>query len=331
MNSGLFSVLAAQPLRTKGFAFLHGAFNGVPWHALRPIGARVAGGAVAQDAFVLWVSPAGCIIAGSPPNGIGGDNLIHGDFRHGRIARGIGSVDLQLRRMASDSGNCVASGLGSALLAGETNTASGAYSAIAGGQSNMASGINSFIAAGSGSTTSGAYSFAGGQSGTASGQSSAVFGQIATASRVGQFAIGGSNRVGTYFPWQTSVCNLSGVTTNATPVTLLIGNHNTGGTARLSVTSGTVLRATFEITGVKSDGAQIAKYSRKAVFKNVSGTTTVSAVETVGTDIEDDATTDVAITADDTNDAVQVNVTGPSSGTWRWVCAVRFEDFAFGS
>jgi hypothetical protein len=46
----------------------------------------------------------------------------------------------------------------------------------------------------------------------------------------------------------------------------------------------------------------------KSCIKNVGGTTTlVGTVETIGTDIEDNAACDVAITADDTNDALQIS------------------------
>jgi hypothetical protein len=76
----------------------------------------------------------------------------------------------------------------------------------------------------------------------------------------------------------------------------------------------------------------VANYVRRVVIKNVGGTTAlVGTVETVGTDIEDNASTDVAITADNTNDALQINVTGIAAETWRWVAVVEGLEIAYGT
>lgn len=86
------------------------------------------------------------------------------------------------------------------------------------------------------------------------------------------------------------------------------------------------------ISGIKSDGSAIANYVRRVVIKNVGGTTSlVGSVETIGTDIEDNASTDVVITADDTNDALQISVTGITAETWRWVAVVEGLEIAYGT
>jgi hypothetical protein len=105
-----------------------------------------------------------------------------------------------------------------------------------------------------------------------------------------------------------------------------------GASTRLTIPSGKILFADLLISGVKSDGSAAACYKRKVAIKNVGGTTTlVGSVETIGTDIEDNASTDVAITADDTNDALQINVTGITSETWRWVAVVEGLEIAYGT
>ena len=70
---------------------------------------------------------------------------------------------------------------------------------------------------------------------------------------------------------------------------------------------------------------------RKVSIKNVGGTTSlIGSVEAIGTDIEDNVLTDVTITADNTNDALQINVTGISGETWRWVAVVEGLEIAYG-
>jgi hypothetical protein len=90
--------------------------------------------------------------------------------------------------------------------------------------------------------------------------------------------------------------------------------------------------ASLLVAGIKSDGSAAACYKRKVAIKNVAGTTSlVGSVETIGTDIEDNASTDVSITADDTNDALDISVTGIASETWRWVAVVEGVEIAYGA
>jgi len=117
-------------------------------------------------------------------------------------------------------------------------------------------------------------------------------------------------------------------TTNATPTTLFTD----GSAARLTIPSGKILFADVLVSGIKSDGSAAGCYMRKVAIKNVGGTTSlVGSVETIGTDIEDNASTDIAITADDTNDALKIEVTGIASETWRWVAVVEGLEIAYGS
>ena len=117
-------------------------------------------------------------------------------------------------------------------------------------------------------------------------------------------------------------------TTDATATTLMLD----GSAIRLTITSGKVMSAMCRICGIKSDGSAVSNYVRRVVIKNVGGTTSlVGSVETIGTDIEDNASTDIAITADDTNDALQINVTGIAAETWRWVAVVEGLEIAYGT
>jgi hypothetical protein len=105
-----------------------------------------------------------------------------------------------------------------------------------------------------------------------------------------------------------------------------------GASTRLTIPSGKVMFCDILISGIKSDGSAAACYKRKVAIKNVGGTTSlVGSVETIGTDIEDNASTDVAITADNTNDALQINVTGIAAETWRWVAVIEGLEIAYGT
>jgi hypothetical protein len=275
----------------------------------------------------------------------------------GGNARGANSIDLQTSRTAAAQ---VASGTGS-FAAGRNHTVSG-VSSVALGVTNVVSGDECSIAIGQECTASGYTQIAIGYQCTANaaytngciamgfnssatcgaGNSAAIAmgsyaastanatfasGEYATANKygmsaraAGRFAAGGDA--------QSCAFVLRRKTTDATATTLMLD----GSTTRLTITSGKILFADILISGIKSDGTAAACYKRKVAIKNVAGTTAlVGTVETIGTDIEDNAGTDVAITADNTNDALQINVTGIAAETWRWVAVVEGLEIAYGT
>ena len=280
----------------------------------------------------------------------------------GGNARGAYAVDLQTVRSAAAE---VASGYGS-IVAGNQCKAPGSR-AVAIGLFNTASGDFSFAAnyastaSGTGSTAFGGSSCAGAQSITvgnlttaagaqsigvgyqcfASGNQSQAFGYISAAA--GQYSMAhglgaGSNRLAMYSHSAGSfVANgdaqsarfvLRIKTTDATATPLMLD----GATTRLTIPSGKIMFADILISGILSTGASACCYKRKVAIKNVGGTTTlVGTVETIGTDIEDNAACDVAITADDTNDALDISVTGIAAETWRWVAVVEGLEIAYGT
>ena len=268
----------------------------------------------------------------------------------GGNARGANAIDLQT---LIDAATQVASGLYS-VVAGAANTASGDYS-IATGRRSIASGLGA-AAIGDFATASGAAAFAtsnttasgvnsfahGGNSNTASNTNAIAFGYGCTASAAFSQAFGLQSTADRYNQYShgggvvgSSGCGftrfvLGNKTTNATPTTMWA--NGTIASARLTIPSGKVLSAMCRICGIKSDGSAVANYVRRVVIKNVGGTTSlVGSVETIGTDIEDNAATDVAVTADDANDALQINVTGIAAETWRWVAVVEGVEIVYGT
>jgi len=103
-----------------------------------------------------------------------------------------------------------------------------------------------------------------------------------------------------------------------------------GSATRLTIPSGKYLTGTINIAGIKSDGTAEASYIRQFSIKNVAGTTSlVGTVNIIGIDTA--SLTSISITANDTNDALKVEVTGILSETWRWVAAVDVVEVAYGA
>jgi hypothetical protein len=163
----------------------------------------------------------------------------------------------------------------------------------------------------------------------ATGNTSRAFGEYALADRHGMWShAAGAFNSGGFGEVQKAGFILRNKTTNATATTLFLD----GSSSRLTIPSGKVLSAVCRICGIKSDGSAVANYVRSVVIKNVGGTTSlVGSVETIGTDIEDNASTAVTITANNTNDALQIDVTGITSETWRWVAVVEGLEIAYGT
>lgn len=168
----------------------------------------------------------------------------------------------------------------------------------------MARAVNTQVA-------SGAYScIPGGYGSTASGDMSFAFGAYALANHNGEFAFSGQpSNAGKQFSFATS----HNQTTNATPTELLLY----GGT-RFTVASETLYSYRITVIGRRTDTTTVAKYVFEGLIKNDGGTTTlpVSAKTVV---FEDVAGWDAAVTADNTNDALVITVTGAAATTIEWM------------
>jgi hypothetical protein len=274
----------------------------------------------------------------------------------GGNARGANAVDLQTSRTAANQvatqtgdiaigiNNRVNCDLGPGIAIGQTNSSLGRGATIAIGKSNTAgdgSQNAAFIAIGIQNTANVFYATAIGESNTSSGPaaitigySNAASGRCSIATGISAVAnIQGQRSHQSVTFAAAGDCQrvdfaLAAKTTNATP-TLLTTDLSS---ARLTITSGKIMFADLLISGIKSDGSAACCYKRKVAIKNVAGTTSlVGTVETIGTDIEDNAATDVAITADNTNDALQIDVTGIAAETWRWVAVVEGLEIAYGT
>jgi hypothetical protein len=98
---------------------------------------------------------------------------------------------------------------------------------------------------------------------------------------------------------------------------------------RLTVSNNKTLAFTATICGTREGLADQSMFVRRGIIKNVAGTTTiVGSVQTIGTDITA-AGTSVAVTADASNNALQINVVGVTSQNWRWVARVEAVEIGY--
>ena len=239
----------------------------------------------------------------------------------GGNARGARAIDLQMVR---GSAAHVASGTGSVVIGGTSNAATGDNS-FASGNGNNATGAGA-VAFGASCVASGTNSFAVNNFNQATGEASAAFGRGSLAHRRGMvtFCSGGFATAGDAQAFNQCVF---GKTTTNSGVALTL---NGAGTGRITLQTNSVIHAIVTIVGSKSDGSAVASYLRQVTIKRVGNTTSlVGTVNTIGTD--EAAGTSVAITADDTNDALIITPTGISGETWRWVASVDGVEMVYGT
>jgi len=290
------------------------------------------------NSSLVWTGKgSGSLIWGPKPDGTS----------TGGNARGSRAVDLQPTR---DSAARIASGTnafaighsnlasGTRSFAGGTNCTASSESTFAFGDGSSCSGAYGGIACGNGNSTtsfasatlgfsntaSGNYSIAAGARNVSSGTNGSIaLGAGATAAANGQISFS-SGRPSTQAGGicQLTVFTLYGNTTTNAAVELFGGMDNAG-SVRFSVPSGHIITGLIFITGARTNGTGgFASYCRQFSIKNVGGTTSlIGTVNTVGTD--EAAGTSIAITANDTNDALKVECTGVASESWKWIAAIQ--------
>jgi len=114
---------------------------------------------------------------------------------------------------------------------------------------------------------------------------------------------------------------LSGTTTNNTETEIFVGGVTD---SRIPVATNSTMNYTLDITARRTDAdGYSAGYQLKGVVDNNSGT--VADVGDVYEIIiaEDDSDLTIDATADNTNKALKVTVTGQTSHTYKWICVVK--------
>lgn len=206
--------------------------------------------------------------------------------------------------VAGGLGN-IASGVTSVATGGQQNQATATNSTVAGGETNVASGQNSAVGGGGNNTTSGPYSaVSGGLYGSAS-----KYGQEAHAS--GRFAANGDA--------QRSIYTLRRSTSNNTPSELFLD----GSSSRLTIPSDTTWAFRILLVARRTNADnESAAYEFVGCIDNNAGTTALVGSVTKTVIAEDTSAWDADVTADNTNDALIITVTGENSKTIYWVATV---------
>lgn len=217
---------------------------------------------------------------------------------------------------------------GTVVSGGTNNSASAQYAAISGGYQNSGSASFASIGGGSDNAVTASYgTIAGGGNNTASGYSSVIAGgHSAVADKAGQF----SHAAGSFLvngDAQVSILIARNGTTNATATNLYLD----GSSSRLTIPADTAWVFIVDIVASQQGMANIKKFQRAGVIVNDGGTTSISTVDTIGTDrtIGTPGAWSVSITADNTNDALNISVTGAASTNIRWVARVQLTEVSY--
>lgn len=272
-----------------------------------PDGTTTGGNVRGANAIDLQTSRtnANQVASGANSVAIGINNRASAD---GSVAIGSGStVTASINSVAIGASSATGTGQGRCVAIGNA-TASGEYAIAIG--ACTASGAGSIVISNEGGSASASGALAIGPALTsASGICSMAIGGTATTSRANEIAFGFRHIA---FDVRTGGFFLSATTTNATATALQA--RNVFGSSNFTTRANTVLHGTLHVTGIKSDGSAVAVYTRRIILKNVGGTITLVENQTIGTDYEDNANTDLTVS----NASPFFQVTGILSETWRW-------------
>jgi len=220
------------------------------------------------------------------------------------------------------------SGLLAAASGGRDNSNTGGYAGSAGGRFNVNSHNYTGSAGGFFITNSGQRAgSAGGQGNTNSGDSSGSVGGVhAKCRHEAESLAAGYGLSGR--PGDCQVTNFmlraeytAGGLEHGVPFWHLLMTPE-----RWTLEAETTVGFTVTVVGRNSDGSKCAMYKRMVLIErdDSNNTAIVGAVQTLGTDIEDDANWDVQITADDTNEALKIEVHAANNdGDVRWTAHVQ--------
>jgi len=220
---------------------------------------------------------------------------------------------------AGNSNFC--NGGNSSVVGGNNNDATGTNSACVGGNSNVVSATSAFGGCGESNTVSGTQSVVcGGRANTASATYSAVLGgHQGKAALRGQQAHG-SGRFAADGDAQTSQLVARISTTNATPTELRLD----GSSVRITIVTDTTWAFYILLVARRTDADnESAAYEFVGCIDRNGSTTALVGTVQKTVIAEDTAAWDADVTADDTNDAMAITVTGEASKTIRWVAYIR--------
>ena len=231
---------------------------------------------------------ANSIILNGVGNSAGGNRGISGGYNNS--ASGDESVTM------GGVGN-VSPGDESGVFAGTYGTANGNGAIVLGGDSSYANGNRSVALGGFGNVADGDDSIAGGYYGKAR-----LKGQFTVSS--GMFSTAGDSQV--------SIYNLRRSVTHSDAAWYSL--YMDGSADLLLIPTNTLFTFIILLSGISSTGTKALSYKIEGAIKNAAGTTTLLA-STVTVIHEDDVDFNAQVLADDTNDALLIQVQDSTSGS----------------
>ena len=227
--------------------------------------------------------------------------------------------------------NNTASGFVSTVSGGYSNTSSGELSTVGGGKSNTASSYSSTVGGGYNNVAS-AYcsTVSGGASNIACGQKSTVLGgALGVASRVGEVshAAGGFSSVKGSAQHTLLVARRSTTDATANQEVLLDANQ------RLDIPAETTWMFTVKLAAHNDTDGEGAWWNfRGGIVRDGAGNTSI-----IGSVVHDSyadtslSAASASVVADDTNEALEIRVTGVAGKNIRWVAVVDISQVSWGT
>lgn len=205
---------------------------------------------------------------------------------------------------------------------GSSNIISSDAATIIGGSTNqITSAVNGGIFQGTDNQVNGAHAIVlGGAQNLAGNSYNVLTGLWGEGTRYNEFVRGG-NRITNRGDNQMCYCRLYATSTTNTPVEMLL---DLATTQRVSFTGDATFDISIRIVARRYGTNEYASFWRRAlVSKNGTSTALVGSVQTIGTDIISAGTYTVAITVEDSDDTLRVNVNGDTGYTVKWAAEVE--------
>ena len=240
----------------------------------------------------------------------------------------VGGADLYAANESSPSAQPSATG---------SNSVAISQSAIASGQDSLALGRDT--------VASGGFAMALGKDGTASasgavaisaagtgygteatGQSSIALGDGTKTTQKGQISYA-SHRFASRGDGQGSLFTLYADTTDATATVLTTDNGTAGGVNQIESASDTCITFDGTITAMQNGAQAYASWRIEGLLVNDGGTTTLANSAT--TVIQNSSNWGLALSADNTNNALAITCTGEANHNIRWVANIRTSEVTY--
>ena len=253
----------------------------------------------------------------------------------GSYVSGANSFAAAINNNASSYG---ATGANSIAM-GNYNKSTGTQSISLGGLGNVSSGNSSFVT-GFQAVASGAYGVAAGYQAQATEPSTVALGYQAEASATYSIAIGNNaksavsrqiafsaGRFAALGDAQGSIFILRSDTTDATAEAMTTNNSTAAADNQIVAASDTCITFSGTIVAMQNGAQSYGSWEIKGLLVNDGGTTTVpnSAI----TVIQNASSWGLALSADNTNNALKIQVTGEASHNIRWVANVQTSEVTF--